>query len=350
MHRSIPVLVVLASMILVGCSSTRYTLSGSWPYIEDQGEMDEDAIPERIVAIWSHDVIKTRGENPTQGFTGRLFFYDKKNRPTEVDGRLAVFAFDDSDSATPGWSPKKKADRKFVFTEEQLPGHLGISKVGASYSIWIPWQELGESQKTVSLIPILTGGEGLRVVGPPTKNVLPGKSSRNEQGRVTADPNGPPVVFPNADDLRQLMREARNRQSGGVQAAGFETHALSGAIGRGENRAVPGESGFARPTMTLDMSRNMTRAYVNNRSAEKPVSSSATVPLDNVMERSAAMPAIPGLAGDQAADRVVSPTLPVLPTPAARTPEARSHWQPTLRPSSIQSYGEDGEWGAYRRR
>ena len=349
MRRSIPVVLVLASMLLAGCSTTRYTLSGGWPYIQAESVTDEDAVPARIVAIWSHDVVKTQGIKPTQGFTGRLFFFDKKNRPTEVDGRLAVFAFDDSNSATPGWAPKNRPDRKFVFTEEQLPGHLGITKVGASYSIWIPWQELGESQKTVSLIPILTGDEGLRVVGPPTKNVLPGKNPRKEQARVTAELQGPPVVFPNADDLRQLMWETRNRQSGGVQAAGFETQAHSGAIGQGESRATPGDSGFARPPMTLNMSRNMTRAYVNNRRNEKQVDKSAIEPL-NVVQNKQLFPPVPGLTGDQAADRVVTPTLPVLPTPVVRTPSTTNHWQPTLSPSSIRSYGEDGEWGSYRRR
>jgi len=349
MHRSIPVLLLLASMLLAGCSSTRYTLSGSWPYIQGESKIDEDTIPQRIVAIWSHDVVKTPGRQPTQGFTGRLFFYDKKNRPTKVDGRLAIFAFDDSKSATPGWIPKNKPDRKFVFTEEQLPGHLGINKVGASYSIWIPWQELGESQKTVSLIPILTGGEGLRVVGPPTKNVLPGKKPRKEQARVTADLQDPPVVFPNADDIRQLMHETQNRQFTGVQAAGFEQEAHSGAIGQREARAAPGDSGFARPTMTLDMSRNMTRAYINNRGAEKRVGRSVKERL-NLVETKQPFGTIPGLVGDQASHRVVTPTLPVLPAPATRIPSATSHWKPTLRPSGIQSYGEDGTWGAYRQR
>ena len=345
MHRSLPVSLVLASMLLAGCTTTKYTLSGSWPYIEAQPAVDEDATPERIVAIWSHDVVRTLGNKPTQGFTGRLFFYDKKNRPTEGDGRLAIFAFDDSNIDDPSWEPRNKPDRKFIFTEEQLPNHLGTSKIGKSYSIWIPWQQVGGTRKTVSLIPVLTTEDGVRVAGPPTKHVLPGKSPRKEHARVNADPGEPQLVFPNANDLRQIIRETRNRQSQGVQSAGFNQQSNSGAIGKGEATERLGSKDSGR-FMTIDMSRNMTRAYVNSQNSRKQL---VRLPSEGSLTRAkeSLLPQY-NLPVTNPADQIIKPPLPVIPSPQVRTRSATDNWKATLQPSSIQSYGDDSSWGSYR--
>jgi hypothetical protein len=342
MHRTIPVSFVLASMLLVGCTTTKYTLSGSWPYIEAQLAVDEDATPKRIVAIWSHDVVQTVGKKPTQGFTGRLFFYDKKNRPIEVEGRLAIFAFDDSNIDDPDWEPKNRPDKKFVFTEEQLPNHLGTSKIGKSYSIWIPWQQVGETRKTVSLIPVLTNKDGLRVAGPPTKHVLPGKSPRKEQTRITVDSQDPEVLFPSANDIRHIIQEARNRQDEGVQSAGFNQESNSGAIGKG--RATKrGTSGFMGRTMTIDMSHNMMRNYVSRKDSHTPAPVYSGEGL--VAGRTSVLSQF-----NNPAEQLIKPPLPVAPVPSVRTHSAADIWKPTLRPSSIQSYGDDTSWASYRRR
>lgn len=343
MHRLLICVLVPTGLLLAGCTTTGYTLSGSWPYVAEKPVVDEDTEPERIVAIWSHDVLKLAGNKSTQGFTGRLFFYDKKNRPTEVEGRLAVFAFDDSKGKKADWKPRNKPDRKFVYTEDQLPGHLGINKIGPSYSIWIPWQELGDTQKTVSLIPVLTNAEGDRVVGPPTKHVLPGKNPREEQARVTADPAETPVVFPSADDLRRIIHESRNQQDVGIQPAGFQQESNSGAIGTGAAVDESGGSEFARRTLTLDMSRNMARRYVAT-----PVKSNqaGTDNTSAILKRSQ-IPLLQDLSSPD--NQLIKPPLPVIPSAGVPTEPAKESWHPTLKPSSMQSYGDGASWG-YRQR
>ena len=349
MYRAFPIWLFLASMLLAGCTTTKYTMSGSWPFIEAQPPVDEDATPERIVAIWSHDMVRTMGEKPTQGFTGRLFFYDKKNRPTKVEGRLSVFAYDDSDMDEPSWEPKNRPDRKFVFTKEQLPGHLGIGKIGASYSIWIPWQQIGETRKTVSLIPVLTNEDGLRVVGPPTKHVLPGESRREEQARVTPETATSPVVFPSANDLRQIMQETRDRQVGGVHAAGYNQESGPGAIGTGDVMGgSESDSGLAERTMTIDMSRNMTRSYVNSqRNLAGPNAIHSGRKLSGRQESVLPGMNVPSIAP---ANQIIKPPLPVTPAQDGQSQNATDSWKATLRPSSIQSYGDDASFGSYRLR
>ena len=68
-----------------------------------------------------------------------------------------------------------KPDRKYVFTKDQLPSHYSKSKLGHSYSVWLPWDETGGPQKEVSLIARFTPEKGGVVVGEQTKQILPGK-------------------------------------------------------------------------------------------------------------------------------------------------------------------------------
>ena len=130
--------------------------------------------PTRIVSIWSPDVLNTQGQVSTQGFGGRLYFYDAENKPVPVDGQLIIHAYDDSKNTDSG---NTIPDKKFVFTAEQLKRHHGTSELGSSYSIWIPWQPVGGMQRQISLVPTFSSSTGIRLVGNQTQNLLPGKKS-----------------------------------------------------------------------------------------------------------------------------------------------------------------------------
>ena len=214
---------------------------------------------------------------------------------------------------------------------------------------WLPWQQIGETRKTVSLIPVLTNEDGLRVVGPPTKHVLPGENPRKEQARETPETGNSPVVFPNANDLRQIMQETRDRQAGGVQAAGYNQESGPGAIGTGDVMGRSGsDSGLAGRTMTIDMSRNMTRSYVTSqRNLAGP---NAIHSGSNLSRRQESF--LPGMnvPTSAPAHQIIKPPLPVTPVQDGPTQDATDSWKPTLRPSSIQSYGDDASFGSYRLR
>ena len=159
------------SILLTGCQTTGTTASSpsSWNLLSRlKGKPAQQ--PSRIVAIWAPDVLNTQGQDSTQGFGGRLYFYDKQNRTIPVDGQLIIHAYDDS-----GDTDHTTADKKFVFTAEQLKRHHGLCELGSSYSIWIPWQPVGGTQRRISLVPTFTSTTGTRLVGHQTQNLLPGK-------------------------------------------------------------------------------------------------------------------------------------------------------------------------------
>ncbi len=70
---------------------------------------------------------------------------------------------------------KTQADKTFMFTAEQFTEHFSPSDLGASYSIWIPWDAADGMQKEITLIPTFKGKDGVILQGEPAKLVLPGR-------------------------------------------------------------------------------------------------------------------------------------------------------------------------------
>ena len=108
---------------------------------------------------------------PARGFGGRLTFYDSKaDKPVKVDGTLVVYVFDE-EGRDPG---NAKPDRKYVFSKEDWERHYSKSELGHSYSVWLPWDEVGGPQKEISLIVRFTPSTGPTIVGEQARQVLPG--------------------------------------------------------------------------------------------------------------------------------------------------------------------------------
>jgi len=159
-----------------GCSQLKLSRSIAWlPEAEEPAET-----PAKVVALWTNAVLQQPNRPPTRGFSGKLmFFAARENKPVPVDGSLVVYAFVEEGRA----ASEVKPDRKFVFTPEQFAGHYGKSKLGHSYSVWLPWDEAGGPQTEISLIARFTPTEGATIVGEQTKHVLPGATTTPEAGR-----------------------------------------------------------------------------------------------------------------------------------------------------------------------
>ncbi len=124
--------------------------------------------PVKMAATWAPDSLVQTGRTPTRGFGGRVFFYDEKSRPVPVDGTLIVHGFDDT--------AEKPEDRvkRYEFTPEQFTRHFSQTDLGASYSVWIPWDAVGGKQRRISLVTSFKTAGGKAVQGEPAVVVLPG--------------------------------------------------------------------------------------------------------------------------------------------------------------------------------
>jgi hypothetical protein len=179
-------------VLAAGCS--QFNMSRRIPWRADTSDDPRQA--SKILATWTNAVSHNPSRPPQRGFGGRLMFFEaESDKPVKVEGDLVVYAFDEE-----GRDPSNtKPDRKFVFPAETLATLYSKSKIGHSYSVWIPWDEVGGPQTEISLIARLVPKEGAPVVGPQSKVLLPGDkgpprgeyaASRERRPRNTADPDG----------------------------------------------------------------------------------------------------------------------------------------------------------------
>jgi hypothetical protein len=154
-------------IFLSGCSSIDIRKSLPWFDKEDEKFAD----PTKVVVMWSDAVMNQPDQKGIRGFGGRLYFYGKDPKDTiKVKGTLVIYAFDEASREANNVVP----DKKFVFTADQLPKHCSVNAVGPSYSIWVPWDEVGGMRKEISLIARFATEKGAMVVSEQSKVTLPG--------------------------------------------------------------------------------------------------------------------------------------------------------------------------------
>jgi hypothetical protein len=221
-----------------------------WPFHHDEAA----GKPDRVTALWNDAVASTTGQPPVRGFGGRLMFYEPNNdRPVKIDGTLIVYAFDEANRDRNNTKP----DCKFVFTSEQLPKHYSKSKVGHSYSVWLPWDLAGGMQKEITLIVRFEPKFGAPVIGDQYKEILPGLLPSPKAGSATQLPaiGGPAGIM--AGGLGN-----RGMESGG------NSPAFNGAPGQAPDgvRAVSYEQQvpqYGAPAGQIIHERRMTTATID---------------------------------------------------------------------------------------
>lgn len=181
-----------------------------WPWSKEK----EYQVPRSMAVVWSPDVFIAPGAPPSRGFGGRIYFYNEKSQAIPVDGELVVHGYDETIRQSAGSNPAK-ADKTFRFTAEQFTQHFSESQLGASYSVWIPWdqQQEGESRRIV-LIPTFLSKDGKLVRGESSQVVLQGTTAAAPQ--APQDPMAP---------LRDAMRSSSD-QGSAVQAASYHADIL----------------------------------------------------------------------------------------------------------------------------
>lgn len=215
---------------------------------------DEPAVPDRMMIVWTDTILHQPQKPGVRGFGGRVFFYSgNETNPVKVDGSLTIYAYDndnlDSDSTRP--------ERKFVFTGEQFEKHMSYTDLGPSYSIWLPWDEVGNEGRQLSLVSRFDGSAGGVVISKPAIKLLPGLAKKQKRGGG--------VVAKSSDN--------------GVRQAGAEVDAADGPVtpvGHDEDGDSPSQAAtrLQRPkpprvsSMMIDLPPNFQRHLIDDPRAK----------------------------------------------------------------------------------
>ena len=178
---------LLAAVLFPGCSSfgggkaTKEKKEG-WSLFKKK-EYQE---PRSMVVIWTEDTLMLPDKPITRGFGGRIYFYNDRSQAVPVDGELTVYGFDET-ARSQATQVDPQADKRFKFTAEQFTTHFSESDLGASYSIWVPWDAHGGPQREITLIPTFVTKTGKIVRGDASKITLTGHRSSD----AAISPNAP---------------------------------------------------------------------------------------------------------------------------------------------------------------
>jgi len=184
---SLIALAIIAAFVLpsVGCAGSGPKFASDWkmPWSKKDKKPEPYPNPSKLAVTWTPDTLVQSGRTPTRGFGGRLFFYDEKVRPVPVEGELTVHAFAENPDGSVG------EVKRYHFTSEQFTQHFSQSDLGASYSIWIPWDAVGGDQMRISLVPSFRSAKGNLVQGETALVGLPGRRREVESIAKRPDPN-----------------------------------------------------------------------------------------------------------------------------------------------------------------
>lgn len=242
---------MLAGMVMTlagGCSTfqktddggslnkPKKTLAQRMPWSKKSDVPEPYPNPVKLAATWTPDTLTQTGRVPTRGFGARVFFYDEKTRPVPVEGTLIVHAFDER-NAGPNGEPSVK---RYEFTPEQFTRHFSQSDLGASYSVWIPWDAVGGQQTRVSLVASFSTAEGKLIQGAPTTVLLPGAKDSSAASlaqrfapeyrnwQAAAAGNTPPTSGLTTTTIHRSDTPSRSRPSSPADQSTLPTWNLAG--------------------------------------------------------------------------------------------------------------------------
>ncbi len=232
-----------------GCQFAPQINKSAWAWQKDTGKV----IPDRILPVWTDSVLHQPGQPGVRGFGGRVYFYGKeKTDPIEVDGSFAVYVFDAEDNAPTDQKPL----RKFVFTADQFKTHMSKTSMGPSYSVWVPWGEVGGAPRRLSLISRFEGRDGGTTISDPTIKMLPGIPTNKEP---TGTPGSSSVsLATHSESIRE--NEKRDKQDGESTVGSidlppaFQRHLRSPSRTNQRNKDAEEIQALLQPAMDLSSS------------------------------------------------------------------------------------------------
>lgn len=136
----------LASLLLAVTGCAKMELGDSFALWDSD---PKPQTPDSVAAVWTEASLHHPGQRPVRGFGGRILFHGgDQQEAVPVEGKLTVYAYDNDRPNRDDPAP----DKKFVFPADNLAAHESDSKLGPSYSFWLPWDEAGGLQRRISLL------------------------------------------------------------------------------------------------------------------------------------------------------------------------------------------------------
>jgi hypothetical protein len=160
-----------AAVAMTGCA--KFDMRKNIPWGEGfDGRIEQ---PMRVEAVWVDTVLTKGDQKPIRGFGGRLYFFgpDNSQDSVKVDGTLVIYGFDETNRDPTNVIP----DRKIVYPAKEFETLYSKSKLGHSYSVWVPWDEAGGVKKEITLLVRFIPKDGAVIASEQIRVLLPGTNA-----------------------------------------------------------------------------------------------------------------------------------------------------------------------------
>lgn len=217
--------------------------------------------PKKLIAIWTETIAHTPGKSPQRGFGGRLFFYAADDKdPIKIKGQLEIYGFDEANRSQADTKP----DKKIIYPPEVFARQFSDgSPMGPSYSVWVPWDEVGEPEKEISLIARFTPKNGTLVLSEMTTHILHGTAPPKQE------------LSPAAQDLvyavRQVAHETERPENAQMQVKTIPTRGMNLPVIPTQQRTKPTSA-----TPAANLSTSASQPSLNSAGATSIQSVEAT--------------------------------------------------------------------------
>jgi len=283
-HRTlVPSFLGLSLLVAGGCAKLDWSRLDPAKAIGWSKSQPDPKVPSRVADVWTDTVLNQPGLPGVRGFGGRITFYsDHEKKPVAVDGTLTVYAYDATVRDPVHVSP----ERRFVFPADQLPKHYSPNKLGPTYSLWLPWDEVGGVERQLSLVARFDARSGETIVSNPSRQTLPGlPAAPAAAAHRTPAPSTPaPATLP---DVRQASYDAPVLNPG-VPAAmtsfsidvppGFaQNMAAARAVVAAQEATIAATSPSAEPKPSASAAASWDAARAHSSSPEPAVEASPSV-------------------------------------------------------------------------
>lgn len=210
------VLVTCVASVACGCASVDFLKFGK----NDFPTADAKNPIVQVLGMWqpSHGV-DTNGKS-CRGFAGQILFLTRDNpTPAKVDGTVWIYVFDDQ--GKPG--EQSKPIHQFQFPADAWNVQARISKLGLTYSVFIPYTRPGAQEASCSLMVrfIPKDGQGRSVNSEMCNVELPGLSRKKKEQDSESE------VDLDDEYVRKAVKAGKDTPKGRVELASYEETAGS---------------------------------------------------------------------------------------------------------------------------
>jgi len=275
--RSFPIALAAALMAISfapGCASLQVSNLSSFTFAKNQ-TADAKHPAMNILTMWQAAEGPGRNGVPTRGFLGQILFFGMDPAPLAVDGKVRIYLFDDHGTV----QEQSRPIHEFDFDNKAWAAHLQASRVGPTYTVFLPYPRDDFHEAKCSLRLRFTPMAGTTLYSDPMTVLLPGPTLKTQtaSGAAASSPATAPGGSPSHNAATRLplnvgANAASRSPAGAVSLANTRQQLDMADVGDGKQSSQIALVSAVQVTTTNGPADDPLRAAMAESGGANPIS------------------------------------------------------------------------------